>query len=193
MLRQVQRDFPTAHPLHRLGRATSGITLFALDSATAATLAATWSGVRKTYRALAAGCAASDDYDIRTPIGPVAHPRLGTVHAANPAGKPAHSVARAVERRAESTLFEVELRTGRPHQIRIHLASIGYPLVGDPLYAPGGIPRAEHPGLPGDPGYALHAFRLEFTHPTTGEQLRLEASPPNELRWAGDEREEPQG
>jgi len=181
LLSLVQRDYPGAHPLHRLGRATSGIVLFARRPEIAATLSRHWPRLRKVYRALAQGVADRDLYDITTPIGPQPHPRLGTVHAAHPAGKPAHSVARVLTRFTNATLFEVEISTGRPHQIRIHLASIGHPLVGDPLYAVGGLPRDNDPGLPGDPGYHLHAHRLELDHPTTGVRLELVAPPPPEL------------
>jgi 23S rRNA pseudouridine1911/1915/1917 synthase len=74
------------------------------------------------------------------------------------------------------------LADGRPHQIRIHLAFIGHPLAGDPLYAAGGQPRIAQPGLPGDPGYWLHAKRLAFKHPLSGEQLDLTSPLPDSLQ-----------
>lgn len=178
----VRADFPTARPVHRLGRATSGLVVFALNSEAAATLSRRWTGVRKRYRALASGTASQPLYEIRMPIGPQPHPRLGSVHAASAVGKPAHSIARTLERRESTTVFEVDLRTGRPHQIRIHLAVIGHPLEGDPLYAAGGLPRADCPGLPGDAGYRLHAGQLQFDHPVTGEQLELTSPPPEILK-----------
>ena len=106
-----------------------------------------------------------DTLAIDTEIGSVPHPVLGSVHAAVRRGKPAHSEAHVVERRDDATLFDVDITTGRPHQVRIHRACAGYSLVGDPLYAPGAAPRADRPGLPGDGGYPLHAARLEFVHP----------------------------
>lgn len=188
LLARVRRVCPGATPLHRLGRGTSGLVLFARTPQAASVLLHAWRGqaVEKRYRALAAGLAAEQAYDITAPIGPVAHPRLGHVYAASAGGKASRSVARVLERRVGegSTLFEVEIHSGRPHQIRIHLASVGHPLVGDPLYAPGGAPRPELPGLPGDLGYRLHAERLSFRHPRTGEQLELHAPPPPELRRA---------
>ncbi len=182
LLNFVRRDFPTASPIHRLGRTTSGLVLFAVDSVVASVLSQQWPDIQKQYQALASGIASSDWYDIRQPIGRVEHPRLGTVHAASSNGKSAHSVARPVERRNNSTVFEVDLHSGRPHQIRIHLASIGYPLVGDPLYASGGKPKSIEPGLPGDAGYWLHAKRLVLKHPTTELQLDFRSPLPEILR-----------
>ena len=94
-----------------------------------------------------------------------------------PRGDPP-SLAKVIARTTSSTLFEVALGSGRPHQIRIHLASIGHPLVGDPLYGVGGQPLEDLPGLPGDGGYFLHAQFLRFEHPVTGEQIDLEATLP---------------
>lgn len=176
LLSVVRDDFPAARPLHRLGRGTSGLVLFALNGRAASRLQKGWADVRKQYRALATGVASRDAYDIVCPIGRVAHERLGTVHAASAGGKPARSIARVLERRAGATVFEVDLLTGRPHQIRIHLASIGHPLVGDPLYAAGGVPRAERPGLPGDGGYLLRATRLGFRSPASGEWIEIEST-----------------
>jgi len=188
LLSLVRIDFPTANPLHRLGRATSGLVLFALDSETASKLSQHWPQIRKQYLALGSGVASQDRYEIRAPIGKHAHPRLGHVHAASAGGKPARSLARTLQRRANSTVFEVDLLTGRPHQIRIHLAFIGHPLEGDPLYAAGGQPLVDQPGLPGDAGYWLHAGRLVFEHPRSGAQLDLTSSPPPLLGGDGEPR-----
>jgi len=180
LLSLVQRYAPAANPVHRLGRGTSGLVLFAKTPTAAARLTATWNTaeIRKSYRALAQRPAALDVYEILTPIGLAPHPRLGSVWAANPAGKPSKSVATVIARTLETTLFEVALHSGRPHQIRIHLASIGHPLVGDPLYGPTGQPLESLPGLPGDGGYLLHAHTLRFQHPSTAEVIEVEAPLP---------------
>ena len=175
---------PNANPVHRLGRATTGIVLFAKTAQAAAQLFADWNTpkIQKIYRALAQGVAQFDAYEILTPIGLVPHPLIGSVWAASPSGKPSKSLAKVIARdigtNTGTTAFEVSLSSGRPHQIRIHLASIGHPLVGDPLYGSTGQPLENLPGLPGDGGYFLHAQYLKFHHPITGEQIHLEASLP---------------
>jgi 23S rRNA pseudouridine1911/1915/1917 synthase len=180
LLRLVQKQSHDANPVHRLGRATSGVVLFAKTAQAAATLSANWNTpkVQKIYRALAQGIAEQDAYEILTPIGLVPHPLLGSVWAASAGGKPSTSLAKVISRAAGTTTFEVSLRSGRPHQIRIHLASIGYPLVGDPLYGVTGQPLEHLPGLPGDGGYFLHAQFLRFDHPVSGEHIQLEAALP---------------
>jgi 23S rRNA pseudouridine1911/1915/1917 synthase len=181
LLRLVQQQTPTANPVHRLGRATTGIVLFAKTPEAASRLSANWNTpvIQKIYRALGQGIAQQEAYEILTPIGLVPHPLLGVVWAANPGGKPSKSFAKVISRTASTTTFEVSLNSGRPHQIRIHLASIGHPLVGDPLYGLTGLPLENLPGLPGDGGYLLHAQFLKFDHPITGEQINLEAALPS--------------
>ncbi len=132
LLRLVQEQTPNANPVHRLGRATTGIVLFAKTPQVASKLSANWntSRIQKIYRALAQGIAQHDAYEILTPIGLVPHLLIGSVWAANPIGKPSKSLAKVISRTASTTTFEVSLNSGRPHQIRIHLASI--------LHRPGG-------------------------------------------------------
>lgn len=180
----VRRRYPEASPVHRLGRFTSGLIVCARTPAAAAALSRTWreQRVSKQYRALGAGRPTWTSREITTPVGPVPHPTLGSVHAASAHGRPAHSVVHALAARGDDTLFDVAISSGRPHQIRIHLAAVGYPLVGDPLYGPGGIPRAGTTALPGDGGYLLHAHRLQFAHPITGDLVLFEAPPPAELK-----------
>ena len=172
-------------PAHRLGRGTSGLVLFSRTPAARRALAALFrdstaragGALRKIYAARTApppGLAPGARVEIDTPIGPVPHPALGSVHAATPHGKPARSVCTLRAVSDVSALWEVELVTGRPHQIRIHLASIGLPLLGDPLFLPGGVPRPD--ALPGDVGYFLRAIALDFPHPATGAPVALRVS-----------------
>ena len=182
LLHLLRQRFPEASPLHRLGRCTSGLVLFARTHAAAAVLSKAWRDheVKKSYRALTSGVSMLDRIEIAAAIGPVPHPQLGRVYAAATTGKASRSVAMVVERGADHTLFNVDIATGRPHQIRIHLACAGHPLVGDPLYDVGGTIKA-NPGLPGDGGYLLHAEHLSFVHPLTGAAMALTARPPQAL------------
>jgi 23S rRNA pseudouridine1911/1915/1917 synthase len=85
-----------------------------------------------------------------------------------------------------ASLVEVTIPTGRPHQIRIHLAFAGCPLIGDPLYQPGGIPRTdgvddEWSSTPGATGYLLHSWKIRFPHPTSGGEVEVVSPPPAAL------------
>jgi 23S rRNA pseudouridine1911/1915/1917 synthase len=170
-------------PLHRLGRFTSGIVLCAADKRSRATLGDAWNRgqVHKIYRALASGEPRRSTFEVTVPIGPVPYAPLGTLNAASPLGKPAQSIVRVVERREQEFLCDVEILTGRPHQIRIHLAAAGHPLVGDPLYSEGGVPPAGCLAIPGDGGYALHAMELRFPHPKTGDTVTVRCDPDSVL------------
>jgi 23S rRNA pseudouridine1911/1915/1917 synthase len=189
LLRLVQKRTPNANPVHRLGRATTGIVLFAKTPQAASHLFANWNTpkVQEIYWALAQNLATQEAYEILTPIGLVPQPLIGPVWAAKPSGKPSKSLAKVISRgtctgtmnNAGTTTFEVSLCSGRPHQVRIHLASIGHPLVGDPLHGSTGQPLENLPGLPGDGGYFLHAQCLKFDHPITGEPISLEAALPS--------------
>jgi 23S rRNA pseudouridine1911/1915/1917 synthase len=184
LLSLVRRRFPDANPLHRLGRGTSGIVLFALTREAAVKTLQAWrcGEVLKIYRALAAGCPDEDYFSVDVPIGPVPYRILKTIHAASPTGKSAHSQIKVLQRRESCSLLEVKITTGRPHQIRIHLAASGYPLVGDPVYTAGGGPAKESRALPSDLGYHLHNALLGFPHPDGGKWIEITCAPPPVLR-----------
>jgi 23S rRNA pseudouridine1911/1915/1917 synthase len=183
LLARVRRRFPEATPMHRLGRGTSGVMLFARSERARRMLAAAWrtGAVERSYRALVEGGFAAGETTIDVPIGPVPHPVLGQVWAACETGRAACTRVWSLAPGAPSVV-SVRLGTGRPHQIRIHLAAIGHPLVGDPLYGAGGVPRPGARTLPGDGGYHLHAERLVFPHPANGARVVVECAPPPRLR-----------
>jgi len=184
LLALVRRRHPEASPMHRLGRATSGIVLFAPTAEGRKPLQAAFQEVqtRKVYRALCSGHPTLDAFEITAPIGEVPYPALGFLHAASPQGRRSISRVTVLEQREAASLVEVEILTGRPHQIRIHLAWAGHPLVGDPLYGSGGIPLPGTTALPGDPGYLLHAHLLQLRHPRSGAGISLSCQPPPPLR-----------
>lgn len=172
-------------PAHRLGRGTSGLVLFVRPpSGEPVARAFREGGVRKVYRALVQGHGLPAAFDVTTPIGELDDPVMGRLHGACDDGKASLSHVRRLECRADgTTLVDVEIPTGRPHQIRIHMAAAGWPLVGEPLYGQGGRPeRIDPQARPGDIGYRLHAGWLELADPTYGDPVRLYCRPPSSLR-----------
>lgn len=165
-------------PVHRLGRGTSGLVLFGKNAAARASLSAQFRGhvARKTYLALASGTALRDSWIARQPIGLCAHGPL-QLACADPLGKPASTRLRVLARDPERgrSLVAAQPITGRPNQIRIHLAASGAPLVGDPLFGPGGLPIRD--ARPAEGGYFLHAAALGVRHPATGRWLKLRSRP----------------
>lgn len=171
-------------PVHRLGRGTSGAILFSRDEHAARELARAMreGETHKTYLALVQGVPDEDRFTVDMPIGPVPYAPLGMLHAASPQGKPSLSHCHVLRRDAESAqaLLEVDIPTGRPHQIRIHCAVAGHPLVGDPLYRSGGLP-IDSEAVPGDCGYFLHSWQIRFPDPASGEMMHVIAPPPGNL------------
>lgn len=184
LLALVRQRHPEASPMHRLGRGTSGLVLFARTPLARKLVQVAFreQALRKHYVTLCSGHPALEVFSVNTPIGEVPHALLKGLHAASANGRPSSSEVRVLERREDSSLVAVEIHTGRPHQIRIHLAAAGHPLVGDPLYGPGGLPLPDTRALPGDLGYLLHAERLEFPHPRTGATVCIHCQPPPGLR-----------
>ena len=175
---------PEAAPLHRLGRWTSGIVLFARTRQSRESCRASGQQreIGKLYRALACGEPAQDEFEVSTPIGPVPHPTLGTVHAADPAGKPAQSRV-SVHRAPTAEDSSAMCASHRPAAPDPHPSGRGRAsAAGDPLYAVGGGIIAGTRAVPGDPGYLLHAAELCFRHPKDGRKLAILCEPPAELR-----------
>jgi 23S rRNA pseudouridine1911/1915/1917 synthase len=163
--------------VHRLDRDTSGLLMVAKHDAAQAALAAQLKArrVKKTYLALVAGAVGATSGRIEAPIG--RDPGHRTRMAVVASGRVATTGYRVRERFEGWTLLEVDLITGRTHQIRVHLAAIGHPVAGDPLYA-GARARRGPPGLE---RLFLHAWRLEFASPTDGHLIRVTADLPAEL------------
>jgi 23S rRNA pseudouridine1911/1915/1917 synthase len=166
--------------VHRLDRGTSGLMVVAKDDATHRALAASFASrtVRKEYRAVVLGVPRKARGEITASIGrdPV-HRKKMSVRA--PRGRTARSTYAVEERFEGAALLRVFLHTGRTHQIRVHLASIGHPVAGDPLY--GGRPQARREPLASLERPALHAALLGFPHPGTGEFVSFESPLPPDL------------
>lgn len=159
--------------VQRLDMGTTGLVVFSLDRATQAELDRQVAGhdMRKTYLAVVRGAFPGGERLIDRPIGRDRHDAR-RMRACRPGqGKPAETRVRRVASAGGRSLLRVELLTGRRHQIRVHLASMGFPIVGDELY--GGARSAG--------GLLLHAWREEVVHPVTGRRLRLETAWPERL------------
>ena len=166
-------------PVHRLGRGTSGLVLFGKTAHARASLSAQFRErrVSKLYLGVVAPSGWPTSFDARHPIGRVEHAGAH-VHSVAAGGKPSLTRVRVLRRdhAAGTALVAAVPVTGRPDQIRIHLAACGAPLVGDPLYGPGATLLAG--ARAGHVGYLLHAVRLRVRHPTSGGWLRLRCPPP---------------
>ena len=163
--------------VHRLDRDTSGLLMVARTDAAQASLQAQLKArrVKKTYLALVQGSVSAATGRIEAPVG--RDPGRRTRMAVTPNGRPSTTGYRVRERFAGWTLLELDLVTGRTHQIRVHLEAIGHPVAGDPLYGTGTSRR----GPAGLARLFLHSWRLELTSPSSGRLIRAEAPLPPEL------------
>jgi 23S rRNA pseudouridine1911/1915/1917 synthase len=163
--------------VHRLDRDTSGLLMVAKHDAAQRSLMAQLKArrVRKTYLALVAGNVAAAVGRIEAPIG--RDPKHRTRMAVVPDGRPSTTGYRVRERFDGWTLLELDLVTGRTHQIRVHLDGIGHPIAGDPVYGTGTSRR----GPAGLGRLFLHAWRLELAAPGDGHLIRATAPLPDDL------------
>lgn len=160
--------------VHRLDLDTSGLLIFALTPEAYAGLGKQMRAreIKRTYTALVHGHVRPPQGTVDAPIG--RDPANRTRQAIVDSGRPARTHYRTIEQLSNSTLLEVELETGRMHQVRVHMAAIGFPVLGDGTYGPS-------PKVPGLNRQFLHASRLRFTHPVTGEEMTHESPLPGDL------------
>ncbi len=185
-------------PVHRLGRFTSGVLICARKKESRAKLSALFRDssqnsktIQKIYRALAQPneqLQLNENVTIDVPITEDYHPLMGRIwNGAIKSTKKylpesrllkASSIVKLIERRNNADLLEVIIKTGRPHQIRIHLAALGTPLIGDQLYQPKG--EFSESSIPGQGGYNLHSHRIIDLR-LNQEKYSFEATPPKIL------------
>jgi 23S rRNA pseudouridine1911/1915/1917 synthase len=179
-------NVPRAGIVHRLDKDTSGLLVIAKDLTSHKHLVEQLQArtVAREYLAVVQGVMTAGG-TVDAPIGrhPVQRKKMAVVEN----GKPAITHYRVEERYRAHSLIKVKLETGRTHQIRVHMAYIHYPLVGDSTYAgrlkiPAGCTEALRDALRNFPRQALHAFRLAITHPVTQASLAWEAPIPDDLQ-----------
>lgn len=193
-LRNQGHRAPSIHSINRLDKDTTGLVLFAKDPWVAYHLTEAMQArqIHRAYVAIVTGHLEPPDGTISLPIGRVeGHPVKRQVvegggravtHYQTLAYWPAHS------------LVQLQLETGRTHQIRVHLSHLGHPLLGDTLYGEENCVEDTGGPVSGDPIYvrqALHAFRLAFVHPVTHQMIELEAPWPEDFRQMAERLAEP--
>ncbi len=172
LARRAQQRWPEALVVHRLDRDTSGVMVLARSAEVHRALG--WQfeqrQVEKRYLAVVVGSPAGDAGEIALPLRKdFERPPKHCVDCEH--GRPAQTRWRVLVRQPDRARLELQPITGRSHQLRVHLAAIGHPILGDPLYAPPEVvAMAER--------LQLHARRLSLTHPMTGERLTWSAACP---------------
>ncbi|MGI6174381.1 MAG: RluA family pseudouridine synthase [Christensenellales bacterium] len=164
--------------VHRIDKDTSGLLLVAKNDRSHIALSEQIKAhsVCRAYLAILAGAPKADEGYIDMPIG--RHPTDRKKMAIVQGGREAQTNWRVLERLSGACLVEARLNTGRTHQIRVHMASIGHPVLGDVVYG------AKRPPFRVEGGQLLHAYRIGFVHPTTGREMLFEAEPePRFLFW----------
>jgi len=179
-------NVPRAGIVHRLDKDTSGLLVVARNLRAHAALVAMLSAreIHRRYAAIVSGVPVAGGV-VDAPLD--RHPTDRLRRAVREGGRPARTHYRVREKFRAHALLQCDLESGRTHQIRVHMAHAGYPLVGDPLYGGGlKLPRGASPRLAetlrGFRRQALHAEHLEFAHPLSGAEMRLDASPPADFQ-----------
>jgi 23S rRNA pseudouridine1911/1915/1917 synthase len=169
--------------VHRLDKDTSGVLVVAKRDEAHQALSAQFAAhsVERIYRALVVGSPPGEGR-FEAPIG--RDPRDRKRFAVAPEGKGKHAIThwRVVESLGPFALLDVELETGRTHQIRVHMAAQGWPLMGDPVYGPRRAPRVlRDAGISWPSRQMLHAGVLGFDHPASGERMRFTSPLPTDM------------
>ncbi len=165
----LKKDYPGIHPLNRLDYETSGIVLFARNKKVLADcLASKFRGWKKTYRTIIAGRMDRDSGEIKIPL-PARNKSEGNI--------PATTRYKVLQRFANASDMEVEIETGRQHQIRRHFSLIKYPLVMDDVYGNEKFNRTFCRNT-GYRRFFLHAWKVRLPHPVTGKEIMIEAPMP---------------
>ncbi len=164
--------------VHRIDKDTSGLLLVAKNDKSHVSLSEQIRAhaVHRAYKAIVLGGFRQDSGEVDAPIG--RHPSDRKKMAIVPGGREACTHWQVLEQLRGASLIEARLTTGRTHQIRVHMSSIGHPVLGDPVYGPKKSPYAV------SGGQLLHAYRVGFKHPTTGEEMIFEAAPEDRfINW----------
>ena len=162
--------------VHRIDKDTSGLLVIAKTDAAHRGLAEQFAvhSIKRAYRAVVYNNIKEDDGRVDAPIGRNPKDRLKMAVVSADKGRRAVTNYHVIERSGKFTYVECRLETGRTHQIRVHMAYIGHPLLGDPLYGP-------RKGMSGVTGQVLHAKELGFVHPITGEYMEFDSELPLEF------------
>jgi tRNA pseudouridine32 synthase / 23S rRNA pseudouridine746 synthase len=171
-LTQVLQRYADARVAHRLDMATSGVMAFGRGTVSQRALSMAFErrDVHKRYVAVVAGCLARDDGEVDLPIT-VDWPNRPLQHVDFTLGKASLTRWRVLQRGDDRTRVQLEPVTGRSHQLRVHMAAIGHPMLGDALYAPANV-QAMAPRL------LLHACRLTLPHPARLEPVTFDSAAP---------------
>ena len=185
-LRASRPDEPFLELAHRLDRETSGAIIVCRSRKALVRLHDMMKesgGIEKHYRLLVKGDWVNDRQHVKLPLVRYLLPSgERRVRVDQVEGVPAHTIFTLLKRYGSVSYLDAELKTGRTHQIRVHALSQGFPLVGDDKYGDFDFNREVSRGLLGAPlkRMFLHAVRLRFTHPVTGEQLDIQAPMPED-------------